>query len=95
LKVESLNPSNPHESTVQLENGTFRVQGLPNQVAIRVTVEAEGMKPQTREVVIERGPEWLVNFGGPRDREDPEGWKYPITPLVKPSPLPSGPSSGV
>lgn len=95
LTVESLNPSNPYESTVRLENGVFRVQGLPAQVAIRITVEAEGMKARSRDVTIERGPEWLVNFGGPRDREDPEGWKYPLEPLVKPSPLPSGPSSRV
>jgi hypothetical protein len=95
LTVESLNPSNPYASTVRLENGEFRVQGLPNQVAIRITVEAEGMKAQSREVIIERGPEWRVNFGGPRDREDPEGWKYPLTPLVTPSPLPSGPSGRV
>lgn len=95
LKVQSLNPSNPYESTVRFEHGTFRVQGLPDQVTIRVTAEAEGMKPQRRDIIIDRGPEWLVNFGGPRDREDPEGWKYPLEPLVKPSPLPSGPSGRV
>jgi hypothetical protein len=95
LKVQSLNPSNPYEATARPENGMFRVQGVPAHVAIRISVEAEGMKPQTRDVVIERGPEWLVNFGGPRDREDPEGWKYPLAPLVTPSPLPSGPSSRV
>jgi hypothetical protein len=41
-------------------------------------------------VVIERGPRWLVNFGGPKDREDPEGWRFALEPIVKPSPTPSG-----
>lgn len=93
VRVVSLNPSNPVDSTVDvMADGTYRLRGLPGGVALLFTVEAEGMLPQTREVVIERGPEWVVNFGGRKDREDPEGWKFPLEPIVKPSPTPSGPS---
>ena len=93
VRVVSNNPSNPVESTVDVQaDGTYWIRGLPGLVSLLFTVEAEGMKPTTREVVIERGPAWVVNFGGRKDREDPEGWRFPMDPIVQPSPTPSGAS---
>jgi hypothetical protein len=93
VRALSLNPSNPYDGTVDVgPDGTFVFNSLPGGVPLSLTVQAEGYLPRAREVVIERGPRWLVNFGGPKDREDPEGWKFALEPIVKPSPAPSGPS---
>jgi hypothetical protein len=94
LIIRSGNPSWPYDSTLTPVNGGYRAV-VPVGMPLTLTLEAPGMKPRTREVVVERGPEWVVDFGGRPNPEDPEGWKYPLEPLVKPSPLPSGPSSGV
>jgi hypothetical protein len=94
LTIRSGNPSYPYETTVSMVNGGYRAQ-VPVGVPLTLTVEAAGMKPRMREVVVLRGPEWVVDFGGALNPEDPEGWKYPLEPLVKPSPLPSGPSGRV
>ncbi|MFN3429171.1 MAG: carboxypeptidase-like regulatory domain-containing protein [Candidatus Sericytochromatia bacterium] len=91
ITIHSSNPSLPYDSTIALVNGAYRAMVAAN-TPLTVTVEATGYHPRTRVVTVERGPEWVINFGGPADPEDPDGWKYPLEPLVKPSPLPSGPS---
>lgn len=94
LTIRSGNPSWPYDITLSPVNGGYRAV-VPVGMPLTLTLEAPGMKPRTREVVVERGPEWVVDFGGLPNPEDPEGWKYPLEPLVKPSPLPSGPSGRV
>ncbi|MNS28410.1 hypothetical protein D3C72_603830 [compost metagenome] len=92
LRIVSLIPSNPYERTDEVTNGTYRVNGLPGLIQLVFTIEAPGMLTLSRHVLIESGPEWTVNFGGPKADEDPDGWKFPLEPVVKPSPAPSGPS---
>ncbi|MFN3429170.1 MAG: hypothetical protein ACK46X_04365 [Candidatus Sericytochromatia bacterium] len=80
VRIESLDPSNPLETELGVEGGEGAIGQVPSQVPLRLTVEAAGYQARTREVVVERGPEWPVHFGGPADPADPEGAGFALTP---------------
>lgn len=90
LTIRSLTPSNPFEMSAEVTDGSYRLNGVPGRILLVFTIEAPGIQTRSREVLIERGPDWPVNFGGPKVDEDPDGWRFPLEPIVAPSAVPSG-----
>jgi hypothetical protein len=93
VRIRTLNPSNPIDAVLTVTGGHYRMENAPLGMELEITAQMEGQAPVTRREVIERGPIWDVNFGGPKDLLDPEGWRYWVKPVPRPSVGPSGPSS--
>jgi hypothetical protein len=93
VTIKSLNPSNPYESTIDVVGGRYYANSVPVGVALEITAHVEGEAPVSRHETALRGPVWDVNFGGPHDDIDPDGWRYWAKPVPSPSPLPSAPGA--
>lgn len=68
VKVKSLNPANPFESTVAVMSGAYVVNEVPSGVLLEVTAFKAGWTQRTKvETLIRTGDTPMVNFGGPND----------------------------
>lgn len=90
VTIKSSNPSEPFAQTIQVVGGRYVSDYAPYGIGLDITAQVEGEQPVTRHETVTRGPVWDVNFGGPRDEIDPEGWKYWAEPIPSPPVGPSG-----
>jgi hypothetical protein len=84
VRVRSLNPSNPFDSTVDVNGGNYVVNEVPAGVAVELTVSREGWTSRTRVQTLlplenNTSDSNLVNFGGPASDKDGEGPAYFIS----------------
>lgn len=92
VTARTLDPTYPFDSTVEVSNGHYVFNGVPIATELEITVQVEGQPAVTRRETLQRGPVWTVNFGGPVDPIDPEGWRYWAKAVPSPPP-PSGPTA--
>lgn len=85
VRIRSLNPSNPFDTTVTVAAGSYVANEVPAGVAVEITVSREGWTSRSRvETLVPLGQGGgernIVNFGGPTaDVVDPEGPAYFIS----------------
>lgn len=82
VRVKSLDPARPFETTVETREGTYVVNGAPVGSALEISATRSGWTHRTRVEVLRRTTAASVdtrnifNFGGMLDEKDPAGSAY-------------------